>query len=168
MFPATAACCVRACLDWNIIFVWQELMRFRRQKMKAFIPRWFVSISSISQNNQNFKAPGWCAWKNKTHFWMRKVLGGLVTFKVLFFHFSRILESSCRCFQMINIHYTSDVFPTRQQVVFTTYSCLCNKLASSSCQHALCESRFPWEQTMHVWSRFHVTAIMSRGWHPHH
>lgn len=44
-------CCVRRRLDWIIIFVWLQLMRFHRQKMKTFISFPFLFI--IAQNDHS-------------------------------------------------------------------------------------------------------------------
>lgn len=43
--------CVRRRLDWIIIFVWLQLMRFHRQKMKTFISFPFLFI--IAQNDHS-------------------------------------------------------------------------------------------------------------------
>lgn len=98
-------------LDYNLCLY--ELMRFQRQKTKAFIPKWFVSIFGYRSEWSKFPLRDTFRTKRK---------------KVFLERFDEDYEGF-----LLSSFHSSDVFPTSQKIVFTPYSFLCSELFVPAC-----------------------------------
>lgn len=140
MFPAAATCCVRACLDWIIIFVWHELMRFQRQKMKAFVPKWFFSLvySGYHSKQSRFSKPlGDAHGKTKQNLFLQEQRFLEDWYRL--FHIGIIFVS--RCFEVINIHNIITALmcflhPSRLSLLLTA-ACVTNWLLPPANAHCV-------------------------------